>query len=61
MIINSYNIRINPIEILSTMMLQKEGYIFSFLDHIQCIFKNLSLFSKMYFRPSVEVSEAIEL
>jgi hypothetical protein len=61
MTLNSHNVKINPMDTSSTTISQKEGYIFSLIDHIQRILKNPLLFPNMYFGPGVEVSEITEL
>ena len=61
MTLNSHNVKINPMDMPSTTVTQKEGYTFSLLDHIQRILKNPFLFSKMYFGPGIEASEVVEL
>ena len=61
MVLSSHNVNINPMDTPSTSTFYKEGYIFSIIDHIQCILKNPSIYPNLYFGPGVETSERSEL
>jgi len=61
MTLNSHRVKINYMHTPSTTKLEKEGYTFSILDHIQCLINNLRVYSQLYFGSGVQTNKVVEL